>query len=83
MENNYFTELNAIDVNGHTEKKGGLTYLSWAWAWGELKKVYPEAKYKVVKNENGLPYFYDENTGYMVFTEMTIGDINSRDVATC
>lgn len=75
MENNYFTELNAIDVNGHTEKKNGLTYLSWAWAWGELKKVYPEAKYKVVKNENGLPYFYDENTGYMVFTEMTIGDI--------
>ena len=35
---NYFVELNKINVNDKTEKKGSLTYLSWAWAWGELKK---------------------------------------------
>ena len=34
--------LSAINVNEHTEKKNGLTYLSWAWAWGMLKKHYPE-----------------------------------------
>ncbi len=33
-ETNYFTRLNDINVNGKTEKKNGLTYLSWAWAWG-------------------------------------------------
>ena len=29
---NYFADLNAVNVNEHTEKKGNLTYLSWAWA---------------------------------------------------
>ena len=42
-EKNYFTELNAINVSDKTEKKNGLTYLSWAWAWGELKKLHPDA----------------------------------------
>ena len=37
MEQNYFLELNKINVNDKTEKKNGLTYLSWAWAWGKLK----------------------------------------------
>ncbi len=35
-----FETLNAINVNEHTEKKNGLTYLSWAWAWAEVKKLY-------------------------------------------
>ena len=26
--------LSAIDVNDKTKEKGGMTYLSWAWAWG-------------------------------------------------
>ena len=39
---NYFEILNAINVNDFTEKKGGLTYLSWAHAWKELKKLYPQ-----------------------------------------
>lgn len=36
-----FEEVLKIDVSGKTEKKGNLTYLSWAWAWAEFKKVYP------------------------------------------
>lgn len=70
-----FETLNAINVNEHTEKKNGLTYLSWAWAWAEFCKVYPMASYKVYKNENGLPYVYDPNTGYMCFVEVTVDDI--------
>ena len=31
-----FETLNKINVNDKTEKKNGLTYLSWAWAWGEI-----------------------------------------------
>ena len=64
-----------LDVNARTEKKNGLTYLSWAWAWQEVLKICPDATYKIKKNEQGLPYFFDENTGYMVFTEVTIGGL--------
>ena len=67
-----FTTLNGLNVNEHTEKKNNLTYLSWAWAWAEVKKAYPDAEYGIVKQDNGLPYVYDENTGYMVFTWVTI-----------
>lgn len=69
---NSFEKLYKIDVNAKTEKKNGLTYLSWAWAWAEVKKVYPEATYNIKKFEHNLPYVYDEDTGYMVFTDVTI-----------
>ena len=73
---NYFIELNNIDCSTKIEQKNGLSYLSWAWAWGELKKKHPNATYVIKKfGENNLPYVYDEKTGYMVFTEMTIENI--------
>lgn len=77
MKENYehFNTLNAINVNDRTEEKNGLTYLSWAWAWTEVKKQYPDAKYEIKKFENNLPYVYDDKTGYMVFTEVTIEGI--------
>lgn len=74
VSNMKFEELSKISVNGHTEDKNGLTYLSWTWAWSEIKAKCPNTKYEIKKFENNLPYVYDENTGYMVFTEMTIGD---------
>ena len=67
-----FDKLRAINVNEHTEQKDGLTYLSWAWAWDEVKKTYPDAVYKVWKDEEGRPYIYDSNLGYMCFTSVTI-----------
>ena len=69
-----FEELLKINVNEHTENKNGLTYLSWTWAWSEFKKQCPKADYEIMKFENGLPYVYDENTGYMVFTRATDGN---------
>ena len=65
-----FDKLYKLDVNGHTEKKNGLTYLSWAWAWAEFKKACPDATYEVVKQENGIPYVMEE-TGCMVYTKVT------------
>ena len=59
---NYFATLNAINVNDKTEEKGGLTYLSWAWAWGEVKKLFPDATYTVYENEKGWNYFTDGRT---------------------
>jgi len=74
-----FEDLNGLNINGHTEKKnvGGkdLTYLSWPWAWAEVKKRYPDAHYTVWKNEHGLPYTEDPLTGYMVYTSVTIDGI--------
>ena len=79
MENNVFNELNKVNVNEHVEKKNTgkttLSYLSWSWAWAEVKKRYPNANYEIVKFENGKPYTYDENTGYMVYTKVTIEDV--------
>jgi hypothetical protein len=38
-----FKELSKINVNQHTEKKNGLTYLSWAWAVSQLLEQDPSA----------------------------------------
>lgn len=71
-------ELLSLNVNEKTEEKNGLTYLSWSWAWAELLKKYPTATYEIVKFEdNGklVPYMFDKETGYMVFTKLTIENI--------
>ena len=57
-----FETLNAVNVNGHTEKKNGLTYLSWVWAWGELLKRYPDSTYTIYENKDGLNYHTDGRT---------------------
>jgi len=54
-----FDTLSSINVNDKTEKKNNLTYLSWAWAWAEVKKLYPEVQRTVYENENGCNYFTD------------------------
>jgi len=50
-EKSVFETLSAINVNDKVEQKNGLTYLSWAWAWAEVKKNYPSATYKVVHGQ--------------------------------
>lgn len=73
-EKTYFKKLFELNVNDKVENKNGLSYLSWAWAWAEVCKLYPEANYEIVKF-NGLPYVFDANTGYMVYTKVTINGI--------
>ena len=74
-EKNYFTELYSLNVNENVEKKEGLSYLSWSWAVAEILKKYPDMTYEILRFENNLPYTYDEKTGYMVFTKVTIAGI--------
>jgi len=72
-EKSVFETLSAINVNDKVEQKNGLTYLSWAWAWAEVKKNYPSATYKVVKDEaSNMPFVFDPHMGYMCSTEVTI-----------
>ena len=71
-----FTVLNGINVNKYVEKKNGLSYLTWSYAWSEVKKIKPDAVYSIKKfGEAQLPYVYDDETGYMVFTDVTIDGI--------
>ena len=71
-----FETLFEINVNDHIEKKKDLTYLSWPYAWAEVKKKYPNATYKIhLFGEKQLPYVFDESVGYMVFTDVTINDL--------
>ena len=78
MENkrSVFEILNEINVNEHTEQKNGLTYLSWAWAWGTLKKHFPDATYTVYENAQGLNYHTDGRTCW-VKTGVTVEGIEN------
>lgn len=79
MENenkSVFATLNTIDCSEHVEKKKidrvELSYLSWAWAWAEVKKRYPDASYTVYKDEQKRPYIEDADFGIMCYTTVTI-----------
>ena len=71
---NYFELLSKVNVNGHTEEKNGLTYLSWAWAWAEIKKADPNAQYTVYEDANGRFYHTDGRTCW-VKTGVTVGGL--------
>lgn len=73
-ENNYFEVLNSINVNDKVEKKNGLSYLSWPFAWGELKKRYPNSTYTIYENSQGWNYFTDGMTCW-VKTGVTVNGI--------
>ena len=71
---NYFVALNKINVNDKIEKKNGLSYLSWAWAWGEVKKQHPDAIYTIYENKDGWNYHTDGRTCW-VKTGVTVNGI--------
>lgn len=65
-----FDILNAVDVSTKIKTKNGLSYLSWASAWAEVKKKYPDATYKIypqVMDEGGnTRYWHDDGrTGWV------------------
>ena len=69
-----FDALYSLDLSDKLEKRDNdkLSYLSWANAWAEFKRAYPNAEYKIIKNPTtSLPYFNDPEIGIMVYTEVT------------
>lgn len=74
MEKSVFEILNAIDCTEHIEKKNGLTYLSWAWAWQILKKHYPASTYTIYEDAQGKNYHTDGRTCW-VKTGVTVEGI--------
>jgi hypothetical protein len=61
--------LSAIDCSDKAEKKNGLTYLSWAWAWGILMEHYPEATYQFLNEE------WDSEGRATVWCKVAIGEL--------
>ena len=61
-EKSVYEVLSVVDCADKIEKKNGLSYLSWSYAWGELLKRYPYATYKVYENNEGWNYFTDGKT---------------------
>lgn len=59
MTDSTFQQLREVNIQSFVEKKGMLSYLSWAKAWDILKKQYPNAQYTIYENEQGFPYFTD------------------------
>jgi hypothetical protein len=71
------SELLKINVNDHVEKKVGLSYLSWAWAWAEVLKIDPTARY-TVHEYDGLPLMYlKDGTGMVKVSVEIKGDIKT------
>lgn len=64
-EKNTFETLYPVDVSAKQEQKNGMTYLSWAWAWAEVKKRYPSARFEYIKNAEGWNYHTDGRTAWV------------------
>lgn len=67
----WFEELSAVNVNEHIKQKNGLNYLSWMWAWQELKKRYPLSYATVHETEDGMLVWRDPIGGH-VKTSVTL-----------
>lgn len=68
-----FEKLYSINVNQYVEKKNGLSYLTWSYAWKAFVEHYPDATYEVVKFD-GKPYYADDS-GAMCYTKVTANGI--------
>lgn len=89
MSENYFLDLYNANVNDKTKEKNGLTYLSWAAAWAEVKKVYPDASYKYHEevlsfDGEGRPwktrYWFDDGKTAWVKVSVTINNITYTEI---
>jgi len=65
MTENPFSILNQVDVSSFTEKKNGLTYLSWADAWTQVCLAYPGTNYHVYESDDKTPIHRCGNTAYV------------------
>lgn len=72
-EKNYFDLTSKIDFDGKIKEKNNLSYLPWARAWGEAKRIDPHAQFYVHRfGEAQLPYTKDDRLGYIVYVSVTM-----------
>ena len=71
------SELLKINVNGHTERKGNLTYLSWAWAWAEVLKIDPSARWTAHEWADRPAMFLPDGSAMVKVSVEIKGDIKT------
>lgn len=71
------SDLLKINVNGHTEKKGNLTYLSWAWAWAEILKIDPTARWTAHEWADRPAMFLPDGSAMVKVSVEVKGDIKT------
>ena len=60
-----FEQLSALNLSSKVEKRGNLSYLSWATAWAECKKLFPDMTRTVYESETSMNYFSDGATAWV------------------
>ena len=75
---NYFSQLAAINVNEHIERKGNFTYLSWPFAVAQLRQFDPTATW-AVQRFNGLPFLYTD-AGVFVEVSVTVKEVTLSQI---
>jgi hypothetical protein len=60
-----FEQLSSLNLSSKTEKRGNITYLSWAHAWAECKKLFPEMSRTVYESDTYMNYFTDGSTAWV------------------
>ena len=78
-EKSVFETLYAIDATSKIKKKQGLSYISWASALAEVKKIYPDLSFRVIPqimDEFGnTRFWHDDGKSGWVEVEVTIQDV--------
>ena len=65
MKADFYEVLSNVDVKDRIKQKNGLNYLSWMWAWHELKKRYPLSYATVHETEDGMLVWKDPNGAHV------------------
>ena len=71
------SELLKINVNDHVEKKGNLSYLSWAWAWAEVLKIDPGARWTAHEWDNSPVMYLRNGTAMVKVSVEIVGDMKT------
>lgn len=73
--NDIWATLSKIDCSDKIMKKGELSYLPWAWAWGVVMDNYPEIEYRFYEHpETHVPYVHMPDGSAEVRCRVQIGE---------
>ena len=75
---NYFSQLAAVNVGEHIERKGQFSYLSWPFAVAQLRQFDDTATWEV-RRFNGLPYLATDN-GTFVEVAVTVRGVTLSQI---
>ena len=71
--------LSRLDVSEQTEDRNGLTYLSWAWAWGIMKEHYPDFTVRWHGDSENVDHIRRPGGTVSVCCSVTIGSVTHTE----